>query len=250
MSLLKRQKLLNQLSLALQIPPSLLGGSSLNHWSQSVSSLSAFSGSDQEVVPGVLRGYRAWMPYWEYTDVMRTEPRLRALNFLAAWTPGRNVAICQNQVNRVSHTAGVPVPHAYCTCGFYARHGSFFGINIKPIVVGVIKAYGKVVLGTEGFRAQYADVEALSVDYLDAHAEQAAVSLEGFYQVPVYRTRADMVRDYPPISVEHLLPAPPPASQEMIDFWTRGPGSKAMLMTPTGPVTITEIRASFEEGKS
>jgi hypothetical protein len=60
---------------------------------------------------------------------------------------------------RVKH----PVPKPECTCGFYAYH-SVAALNQNKYNdqwVGVIRAYGRIVIGEKGLRAQKAEVVAL-----------------------------------------------------------------------------------------
>lgn len=177
-----------------------------------MSRLSAFSGSDQEVVPGVLRGYRLWNPLWDFSSLGQREIHLRAMNFLVTWEQGKNEASClRSTIPFDIPTREHHAPQAGCTCGFYARHDPYFGLGLAPVVAGVIKAYGKVILGTEGFRAQYAEIEALSVGNLGSVSGEAKESLRNRYQVPVYPNRDGMLLDFPPISVQHLLPEPEPS---------------------------------------
>src|SRR6188474_3982377 len=115
-----------------------------------------YTGPEHLLVPGTLRGYRAWRLDGGY---------LRSVVDAGAWQETGNTADCGRFDSRLIiigpevlgyHRA----PDRHCTCGFYAKHhlseveGEFYG---SQFVHGSIKAYGKVILGTKGFRAQYAD---------------------------------------------------------------------------------------------
>lgn len=164
--------------------------------------MSNFSNEERQVVPGALRGYRQWF----------VEPGviLKAMNFPYHWTRGPNLAICQNQFlhfNEPKHQ----VPTRSCTCGFYALHGPA-ELNTGPhvnIVNGVIKAYGNVVLGTQGFRAQYAEVEALVARGGGLLLREALAQV---YQVPVFPTWNELLEQFPPIPVGELLEQEPAAT--------------------------------------
>jgi len=161
-----------------------------------------FTGTEHELVPGVLRGYRAWRWY---------EGRLIACNWGEAWGPGRNEARClrykacgvpECAVCRSKNHG--PIPASSCACGFYAKHkpGDY---DPRGSVLGVIKAYGKVVLGTLGFRAQYAEIEAISfVPHLLVYGIEGTTS--DYYQVPHFTDPRDMYEQFPPIPVDELLP--------------------------------------------
>ena len=161
-----------------------------------------FTGSEHEVVPGALRGYRAW----RYDQGL-----LQACNFDGfPWLPGRNEAVCaRTPMNRLCDNPDCPscrrcpgpTPVAECSCGFYAKHRPD-NFDSRGYVIGVIKAYGKVILGTEGFRAQYAEIEALA-PLTSLYPESLSQ-----YKVPIL-TPGMMLERFPPISVKELLPPEP-----------------------------------------
>jgi len=116
------------------------------------------------------------------------------------WRPGENVARCP------SSCAGI---EADCTCGFYGYHDidHVIGYSSDEYLVGVIEAYGVVVVGGKGLRCSKAKVIGL----------HATTSFQ----------RAAVARYYPEtplVSVKRLrkllryndwLPEPD------ADFWTR-----------------------------
>jgi hypothetical protein len=75
-------------------------------------------------------------------------------------------------------------------------------MNQSSIAVGTVKAYGSVILGTIGFRAQYMEIEAL-VWSVPLVAEKAAA-----YGVPVVRSFEALVSKYPPSNVDELIGTP------------------------------------------
>jgi hypothetical protein len=172
-----------------------------------VSSTYGDSSSSREVVPGTLRGYRGW----------RMDSRngvLYACNWMDAWISGRNEASCKmanppgckcgdcNPAPSEPHAA----PSGNCTCGFYGKHLPF-DYDHRANVVGVIKAYGNVVLGTKGFRAQYAEIEALlPLSLYGGLVPEIWEASRDLYQVPVFEDHDSMLEQFPPISVKELLP--------------------------------------------
>lgn len=152
--------------------------------------MSEYGDIEQTMVPGTLRGYREWIP---------TPEGLKAVNFPIIWGPGVNTARCAatflEHPNRVT-------PVRACTCGFYARHAPFH-LSFPSSIAGVIKASGRVILGTAGFRAQHAEIEAL---YFESWWGTSTMLDQ--YNVPIYGDFGAMERDFPPISVQHLLSEP------------------------------------------
>ena len=158
----------------------------------------AFDRVEKELVPGALRGYRRWR--FDFTG------QLAAVNFYYSWTPGRNEA---------THVGVKPkheAPMKRCSCGLYAHHdprGSFNYMDCSykdVIVVGSIKAYGKIILGDLGFKAQYAEIESLVVP-----GPMTAAFQHRYPQVKIFDRFTDLVKEFPPIPVDELLgPKPEP----------------------------------------
>ncbi len=171
------------------------------------------------LVPGFLRGFRAW-------SIAAPSPlQLRGVvNTEYAWGRGQNTAMC-----RAPHGAGWTgalrpivrgVPDPDCSCGFYARFDPGRGyVGIQ----GIIKVTGNVILGTEGFRAQYATIEALY--QLDQAAREryehileryvqprwlfsaytATEAIAEHYGVPVFSSAAEAEYHFPIPSTEGLV---------------------------------------------
>jgi hypothetical protein len=121
-------------------------------------------------------------------------------------------ARCKNGSDdlNVSHRA----PVSGCTCGLYAKHTlqdveqEFDG---GGYMFGSIKAHGRIILGDQGFRAEYAEIEALlwygpPIRYVDP----AGDLVTALNSVPFYTDRRKFLKNYPPISVDHLLPEKEP----------------------------------------
>lgn len=152
-----------------------------------------FSAVNTEMVPGVLRGYRTWRC---------VEDKLVACNFPVSWPPGIMEATHFDNGYRswpVAHSDGVcrGIAAKDCSCGIYAVHNPE-DVDTRGWVFGSIKAYGKVTLGTRGFRAAKAEIEAITglngTDFIGT-----------LYKVPVYKDVDQLLEKFPPISVEHLL---------------------------------------------
>lgn len=156
------------------------------------------SSNERETVPGVLRGYRSWQLDGQLDGNVAL--LLPITGRRPVWRPGKNTAKCSYS------GLGHPAPYAGCTCGLYAMHTPSRGIYNVP-VVGTIKAYGKVILHEEGFRAEYAEIEGLILHPVSDTPLLRKV-LRLFYQVPIFNSAAELMYHFPPISVEHLMPAP------------------------------------------
>jgi hypothetical protein len=165
--------------------------------------VSDYSSHEIAAVPGALRGYRIWYP-------TVNGRQLRSIAIGASfWNPGVNEATCYFPYNCFPHA----IPRKSCKCGFYAKHTlealerDFGYQRLHVLAYGSIKAYGRVVLGTAGFRAQYAEIEALFVDpFVGTRLRWHG----GWKGIPMYQEREMFLKDYPPISVENLLPEPQP----------------------------------------
>lgn len=122
--------------------------------------------SNETVPDGVipLVGYREWSIRNEPDD----RPRLLSLFHPTTWPHDRPFsAICLRPVTwpqrpvRAFHHA---VPDESCQCGIYAfRRPAFESLNgaSGPKVRGIVFGWGRYVLGTLGWRAQFARLVAL-----------------------------------------------------------------------------------------
>lgn len=177
---------------------------------------SQYSGNGERLVPGALIGYRAWRPIWGPAI------RIAACAKPYVWVPKPE----RQRANCVRHPLFQPhvAPHVDCACGFYARLRDEDHGYAQTSICGVIEASGRVVLGTHGFRAEYATIKALYATsnsvfqmrfgpdvYGDPHWARGyhdalrAVSTE--YQVPLFDSFEEAKKAFPPSDVSALMPA-------------------------------------------
>lgn len=190
---------------------------------------SDFSGDDYEFAAGSIKGMRSWS--------IDDQGRLRGVTYPALWKPGENTATCRKtperepcpkrgelkvDVKQVScgcgcgemdeartystcgeegcwrgtHPAGQR--HAYdaeCSCGFWAYDEHSF--EEYGDVTGIVEAWGKVTIGTKGFRAEKAKVVALCRGSQDLDRELSLsvwLRLQQLYPAAdFYDERDDMV---------------------------------------------------------
>lgn len=112
--------------------------------------------------------------------------RLTGVFFPQVWQPGENRASCFHEGGVVVRepdgrlavrgysARNIGPAHGLqgCTCGFYAYYRGDPYARARR-VSGVIEGYGRVVLGTKGFRAQKARVVALLLPELEAAPSSA-----------------------------------------------------------------------------
>lgn len=177
---------------------------------------------DPQLYPGTLRGYRAW------GTVGTPRLGLQALAFGTVWTPGVNEAICQMYRGRnAMYDRFQPEEHQSpmlgCTCGFYATYDQSFPnsvlkrptyLFVDPSPQGSIKASGRIILGTKGFRAEKVELEAL-VRFPTGGMPYG--QLAEVYNVPLYETWKELLVDFPPVNVEALIGPIPPVWRQWVD---------------------------------
>lgn len=131
------------------------------------------------LVLGSVRGRRSFG--------LAPDGRLTGLYYRQPWGPGENVASCHHDGGVVAELPGGgiavqgaatrPIGTAHglagCTCGFYAYYRADPYARSQR-VSGVIEGYGRVVLGTKGFRAERARILALLLP-AGAAADEATV---------------------------------------------------------------------------
>lgn len=140
--------------------------------------------------------------------------RLSALRFPQYWKPGENIATCMvessistDQSTSSYYNCTVPTPNLDCTCGFYAFydssaediHNNSTDWPDQMLVRGVIAAYGKVLVGTKGIRAEKARIVAVAPDGASRLRKTERWDLmEKLYpDVPAYSKAYKMVASYP-----------------------------------------------------
>ena len=179
-----------------------------------MSTLSGFNGSETELVPGVLRGYRAWR-------VETTHRRLISFASPCMWQPGANKAFCQRDIGlSACWSSRNSAPNPECSCGYYGHYCPSVSCDylavewhwrpniflmegvygrLFPKVWGSITVHGRVVLGEKGFRAEYATVEAIV-----AHPSLWSLIRE-HYEVSLFATADELIEAFPPQDMSHLL---------------------------------------------
>jgi hypothetical protein len=136
------------------------------------------------------------------------------------WQPGENEATCLGRRGmfgwkyaRAAHPRGCPEPS--CECGFYGLH-SIPELNDMPgrsiweldadtsggrhgLVLGVVEGYGRVLIGTEGFRARFGRILALFAvaEVPGVHRPPLDVVAER-YEIPLYRDLEALAGEWGP----------------------------------------------------
>jgi hypothetical protein len=167
---------------------------------------------------GVVIGVRSWS-----LRTLANVPTLLGPFFPIEWTPGENVATCRKtgylcgfmadaggeHKHGASCGRGIvpcgdtPGPVGGCRCGLHAyQEGSIdWGLALNK-VSGVIEGYGRVVLGSRGFRATKARILALFVPPMFAAAPN------------------DRVLGYSETDEPHVRTVPSAASEARMTTWT------------------------------
>ncbi len=90
--------------------------------------------------------------------------RLLSINQGTIFTPGTNEAICTSDYGRTKHEID------NCSCGFYSfTNGTDHYDNDKARIDGVIKQYGRTVIGELGARSEKAEIVALYMPSASRH---------------------------------------------------------------------------------
>lgn len=171
-----------------------------------------YDGASRQLVPGTLRGYRAWyMPSpfslgHDYPAAVLAPLKSISMNF--CWCPGssdRAMCFGQGLLENLDYSQH-PTPVEGCGCGYYAIYRpqdlppalQAWSLPGEGYIVGSVSAYGKIVLSTRGFRAEYMKIESLvlhpSLDWL------AKV-----YQASHVISFSELVNRFPPSNVDELL---------------------------------------------
>lgn len=153
-----------------------------------------YDNPETTLVPDFLRGYRVWNLC--FPDVLT--PVWKP----GQWDPGRQYAMCLAGM----HWPTEPVPSTGCTCGFYAKYHS----KDLPYgrVFGSIKASGRIVMGTIGFRAEVAEIEALSLRQPDGTfsiGKATGQLLSERYGVPVLPSVGELIEQFPAPDISGLV---------------------------------------------
>jgi hypothetical protein len=167
-----------------------------------------------DVLPlvGSLRGFRWWRYAGEGQLVSPWRGPVR-------WDPGENEASCLARrgmfgwkMARAPHPRGCPATG--CECGFYALHGipqppdgsdpSIWEIDAQTsggkhgLILGVAEGYGRVLVGTTGWRARFSKVLALYAGAAISARFPEIRSTAARYGVPIYRDLTAFAAEWGP----------------------------------------------------
>ncbi len=166
------------------------------------------------------------------------------------WTPGMNTAECQKtevvcgkrthdpytgtrrhrHVGTCYRKIKCEKDIADCDHGFWAYFTEFDNQNTDlkdESFPAIIKGYGKVVLGTKGFRSEKAEIVAVVVpNTYDSDATQVALIRRNYPDVQLFDTAAAMFDAYP---VEDQTPLQPKNPKDPA-FWSFDPKDKTKVL--------------------
>lgn len=220
-----------------------------------------------ELYPGFIRGYRGFDSVTKdgtkkhFWYVASTEQKRCELTGQECWPvcgkpehflglcsvyanytykPGVNVAMCDPHMNTVNGVALCHTeeehPRPGCHCGFYATHNGYPWDYMNRLVLGSVKATGKIMLGDTGFRAQKLEIEAIACGFdtppdmvKDALGEWAK-----FYGVPCFWDPHELLEAFPPQDLSHILPPIEDsyANWQVIDSIETKYGSVSFIKSP------------------
>ncbi len=184
--------------------------------------IAEFTGEPGDSAP---RGYRWWR--------VSPDGELYSAWFDRPWDADSNEASCALPVGKLGrrswskrHADGVPAPG--CTCGFYALHRVPVQLGNEPdperpwlldpegwsglgstVVFGVAEAWGRVLIGTEGWRSRYSRALALFVPTASelSGSERMRLVLER-YGIPVTASLESLDAEWGPEPIPELGPEP------------------------------------------
>lgn len=125
-------------------------------------------------------------------------PRLTPLTKSSPWHRGVNKAACNQAMGSGWALGKHEAPHQECACGFWAfpdplsfiRNANSYLIS----VLGIVKLWGRVVVGSEGYRSEFAQILAILPNELTTTMDPIEDWAKTFhqlsrkYRVPAYST--------------------------------------------------------------
>lgn len=155
--------------------------------------------------------------------------RLTGWTHKEVWTPGENVAKCLRAEASATGFYDGPTCTGVgpdCSCGFWAYHDGAADYGDESGVVGIIKGYGKTVVGERGFRCEKAEIVAVAFPKCPCncltceppHAQSRAAEMRvrrNYSDAAFFGSVDAMVEAFPP---DPDLSVGPEADPE---FWTR-----------------------------
>jgi hypothetical protein len=145
--------------------------------------------------------------------------RLHPLFSSAPWLDGINDARCR--ANPIAEHESHRPPEPECTCGFYAYGNEEFASEYlhSRHVLAVISCWGRVIAGTRGLRSQNCRIEALWLSD-SVPTDLVAEVVERYPSVKLYGDKHEMLRDFPPTSLD-CYEAPTGAPPPRMNRWQR-----------------------------
>jgi hypothetical protein len=126
-------------------------------------------------------GFRVWKT--NHTD---KHPFLNPLSMIeGAWNVGENTAQCKAGAWWTEHLPCKDAPHKDCQCGLHAYFEIAEAVAENQIV-GAVKAWGKTIIQSNGFRAEKCEV----IGILNTGWQSAPVA--EFYKVPLVETTKEL----------------------------------------------------------
>lgn len=240
--------------------------------------------SDSVVVPGTLRGYRAWVPrIGPHPGVVELAPVNSFMGKLpGVWNGLTCVAECKN-LYRTGRARGwlgsLLTPHfasspmLECTCGIYARYKTIEAPEQHLKIVGSIRASGRVILHQRGFRAEFATVEAIAVgnveiaytgdngsisvnvygeaNYLLDKASKTVKNFAVFYNIPYFRNLEELQQEFPPQDVSELISQDRGrTAEELKNYYVEAAPNADIDVGSVSQIRVTPIKGDSNETTS
>lgn len=167
-----------------------------------------------EMVPvvGSVRGFRWWR-------LSGSAQLLSPWRGPVCWKAGENEAACLARrgmigwkMSRSPHPRGCPA--SACECGFYGLHSlpemndasdrAIWEIDTATsggyhaLVLGIAAGYGRVLVGTQGWRARFGRILALYADPTVTDHTRELGAAAAAYEVPLYRDLEAIVSEWGP----------------------------------------------------
>lgn len=134
---------------------------------------------DAGLAVGEVYGVRWWT-----VDGGGVQKPLRLRGMQGEWLPGENTAVCKRAGYVMRHGEDA-VPAEECGCGFWA----YWTPQAAPVpagcrAVGVIKGYGRTLVGEKGFRCEKAEIVALTLGQVEQRRVVEEHAVQGWVPVP------------------------------------------------------------------
>lgn len=197
--------------------------------------------ADPVFIPAEIRGYRMWA-----LDRGIFAPRA-AGSFGYFWKPGVNYAQCYSNGNHEPPDKDCrTVGHG---CGFYGWHTGFpdgFDNHVTFPLLGVIRVSGRIILGTKGFRAQKAEIEAFAPALPRTGQWGLVQELADHFGVQAMPSGEDAFAAYPPDDLSALFPEPEPGLEDGLK--RMGAALMETVQLTAGLTTsVTGVAKAFQE---